>query len=209
MDDPTVAMFGGHHELDPGLPSGFDPLAETSFTTDVTEVSQGVPKEEVRSPDFATVISFLPTGDELEYEEHILFLHEVKRYPPGYFELKAKARSDAVWGIMEDTVKQAAEQAYRVFNEYLDDDVVRVMLHVGIWFCTVTFDRKQTEKLVPRFVTEPSSSDNWQSVPTRVSEVHSMYNIAVYDDECIGVEEYGQQFKERNDKGEESTRQGI
>ncbi|KZT66636.1 hypothetical protein DAEQUDRAFT_758636 [Daedalea quercina L-15889] len=83
-----------------------DPLAEVSFATNVTEVSQTVPREELRSPDF------------IEVEEHPLFLHEVKRYPTEFFNAtndEEKLNSIAI--TMLQTIQQAAEQALKAFPE--------------------------------------------------------------------------------------------
>ncbi|KAH9834494.1 uncharacterized protein C8Q71DRAFT_908915 [Rhodofomes roseus] len=191
-DDDVLMMeddLHGHQSL------SHDPMAEVSFTTDVTEVGPA-PKEKVSYPDFATIISFME-ADALEVEEHVLFLHEVKRYPPRFFRLtNAAAKNHAITEAMNTQafLKQTSLQAYRAFNEYPGDDRLHVMLHIGIYFRVATFDRKRTQKFVKQFANMPRGA-LWEVVPTRISQVKCMFNAIFNDDGSVVIEEYGRRFK--------------
>ncbi|TFY61416.1 hypothetical protein EVJ58_g4523 [Rhodofomes roseus] len=171
-----------------------DPMAEVSFTTDITEVAPA-PKEEVCYPDFASIISFM--DDNFALEEHVLFIHEVKRYPERFFKLKDLAAKDrAIRDAMNAPaiLKQIALQAYRAFNEYPGDDRLHIMIHIGIYFCVATFDRKHTQQAVAGIMKQPKPS-GWDLVPTRISAVACMFHATFNDDGSVVIEEYGTRFK--------------
>lgn len=196
---------GSRDEDDDGVVGEFSNApAEESFITesDVTEASE-VPREQTSYPDFASILNVLKKKqlraaskdvDILrDNERHILFLHEAKQWPMQFYvepDMTREAKGRLVEHVVQGALVQAAEQAYRAFNEYPGYNVLHVMIHVGTWYCVATFNRK----VVQRWMREKEAGRN-RDPPCSVSEVAEMFKYTTYKGKISLITEYSSQFK--------------